>query len=144
MDLAQMKERCPNSDLGFFIAEARDWELRFPRKSDKRKGGVGSIERKQGSSVWGVVFSVIERDLERLDRREGVLIGAYTRCPIEVHKANGESVQVQTYFAVRPQASDIRPHQDYIDLYLRGAKRFGLPAPYIKFLERIRNEAKAD
>jgi gamma-glutamylcyclotransferase len=78
MDLEQMRERCPESDLASFIAEARDWALRFPRNSDKRKGGVGSIERKQGSSVWGVVFAVSERGLKRLDRYEGVLVGAYT------------------------------------------------------------------
>src|ERR1700720_4581675 len=81
MDLQQMKERRPDSDLESFIAEARNWALCFPRESDKRKGGVGSIEGRQGASVWGVVFTVSERDLARLDRREGVLIGAYTRGP---------------------------------------------------------------
>jgi cation transport regulator ChaC len=144
MDLAQMKERCPNSDLASFVAEARGWKLRFPRESERRKGGVGSIEKLDRSSVWGVVFSVNERDLGRLDRREGVLIGSYTRGPCEVHKQNGEPVQTQTYFAVRQREQDFVPHKEYIDLYLQGAKHFGLPPHYIELLELIREHAKSD
>src|SRR6516165_8294753 len=71
MDPAQMRERCPESDLWWFIAEARDWKLYFPRKSNQRRGGVGSITKQVGSSVWGVVFAVSEHDLARLDRYEG-------------------------------------------------------------------------
>jgi cation transport regulator ChaC len=142
MDLQQMKERAPNSELAPFIAEARGWKLCFPRESKKREGGVGSIERKEGSSVWGVVFSVTEGDLESLDSHEGVPRGRYTRGPIEVY--NGQVVLTQTYFAVREREQDFMPHRDYIDLYIRGAKHFGLPAHYIRFLERIRQRAKSD
>src|SRR5690242_6364360 len=72
MDPAQMRERCPESDLSWFVAEAEGWRLCFPRKSTKRKGGVGSIAREEGASVWGVVFAISERDLSRLDEYEGV------------------------------------------------------------------------
>jgi cation transport regulator ChaC len=142
MDLAQMRERCPNSSLAAFVAEARDWKLCFPRESTKRKGGVGSIEREEGSSVWGVVFSVSERDLRRLDRHEGVFIGSYTRGGLEVHDRGGQAVQTQTYFAARERKQDFVPHEDYIDLYLKGARHFGLPAQYIESLERLKNQAK--
>lgn len=144
MDLAQMKERCPNSMLATFKAEARGWKLCFPRNSVRRKGGVGSIEREEGSSVWGVVFSVNDRDLPRLDRREGVLIGAYTRGPLEVHKENGDAVPTETYFAVRQQEHNFAPHRDYIELYIRGARHFGLPAHYIASLEGVLKNAKSD
>jgi cation transport regulator ChaC len=144
MDLGQMKERCPNSDLASFIAEARGWRLCFPRESEKRKGGVGSIERQAESSVWGVVFSVNESDLKRLDRREGALIGSYTRGPVEIYDQKGQLVRAETYFAVRQREEDFLPHKDYIGLYLRGAKHFGLPAEHIESLEHIQNQAKAD
>jgi gamma-glutamylcyclotransferase len=144
MDMEQMTERCPESALAPFVAEARDWKLCFPRESTKRKGGVGSIEREKGSSVWGVVFSVSERDLKRLDRREGVLIGSYTRGRLEVHDRDGQAAQTQTYFAVRERKQDFVPHKDYIDLYLKGARHFGLSAQYLEFLEHLKNHAKAD
>lgn len=143
MNLDQMKERCPHSDLASFIAEARGWKLCFPRESDKRKGGVGSMEKQEGSSVWGVVFSVSERDLKGLDRNEGVLLKRYTRGPVEVHKQNGDVVQAETYFAVRQREQDFTPHKDYIDLYLQGARHFGLPAEYLEFLDRLQEQAKS-
>lgn len=144
MDPAQMRERCPNSALSAFVAEARDWKVCFPRESTKRKGGVGSIEKQRDTSVWGVVFSVSELDLPRLDRREGVLIGSYTRGGLEVHDRDGQPVQTQTYFAVRERKQDFVPHKDYIDLYLKGARHFGLPAQYLESLERLKNQTKAD
>ena len=45
MDPAQMRERCSGSDLSWFVARAEGWKLIFPRWSDKRLGGVGSITK---------------------------------------------------------------------------------------------------
>jgi gamma-glutamylcyclotransferase len=144
MDPAQMRERCPESDLSWFIAEARGWKLCFPRTSPKRKGGVGSIVREPGQSVWGVVFAVTDRDLVRLDSYEGVPKGAYTREPIEVFDQQDRKVQVLTYIAVPQQGGPFTPHKDYIDLYVRGAKYFGLPEAHVRTLEVIRKGAKKD
>jgi gamma-glutamylcyclotransferase len=144
MNLAQMKKRCPNSDLASFMAEARGWKLCFPRYSGNREGGVGSIERQEGSSVWGVVFSVNEYDLPRLDNHEGVPKGRYSRGTLKVHKQNGEAVETEAYFAVRQREQDFTPHRKYIDLYVQGAKHFGLPAHYIGFLESLQKNAKID
>src|SRR5262245_28570937 len=88
MDPAQMRERCPGSNLCWFVAEARGWALCFPRKSKKRKGGVGSLCKREGTSVWGVVFAVSLRDLARLDRFEGVP-DSYTRSHLEVFDSRG-------------------------------------------------------
>jgi len=84
MDPAQMRERYPGSDLAWFVAEARGWKLCFPRESKKRKGGVGSVAKEEGTSHWGVVFAVNESDLLRLDAYEGVSTKGYTRELIDV------------------------------------------------------------
>src|SRR5579862_4369874 len=68
MDLAQMHERCRELSLSSFVADAHGWRLCFPRRSDRRKGGVGSLAEDQSASVWGVVFTVAERDLARIIR----------------------------------------------------------------------------
>ena len=62
-----------------------------PRESINWKDGVGSIEKQNGSSVWGFVFSVSERDLDQLDRREGVLLRRYTRG--ELFECAGERIR---------------------------------------------------
>jgi gamma-glutamylcyclotransferase (GGCT)/AIG2-like uncharacterized protein YtfP len=142
MDLAQMQERCPHSVLAPFVAEGRGWKLCFPRESIKRKGGVGSVVREEGSSVWGVVFCVSDRDLLRLDRFEGVAVNAYRRGMIELRKRDGQPVNAWTYFAIPEGAGKFIPHRDYIDLYMRGAEHFELPEEYIGILKEIRAGAK--
>jgi gamma-glutamylcyclotransferase len=134
MDIQQMRERCPQSELSTFVAEARDWVLCFPRKSSKRKGGVGSIARKKGSSVWGVVFSVSGSDLSRLDGFEGVP-NSYRRKKVQVVDGKEAAHKVWTYIAI-PQAksAEFTPHPEYLALYIKGAKHFGLPRPYIESL----------
>jgi gamma-glutamylcyclotransferase (GGCT)/AIG2-like uncharacterized protein YtfP len=143
MDPAQMRERCPESDLSWFIAEARGWRLCFPRESKKRKGGVGSIVKSEEASVWGVVFTVSERDLARLDSCEGVPGGAYNRAVVDVVDRHGRGLSVWTYFAVRQgPEQEFLPHSNYITLYIKGAEYFGLPASYIGNLKKIRDGSK--
>lgn len=138
MDPAQMRERCPESDLSWFLAEARGWKLCFPRKSKNRKGGVGSVTKDVRSSVWGVVFSVTPKDLLRLDEFEGAKGGSYRRDRIDVIGEDGISHRVWTYFAM-PQGNYL-PVKDYIRLYLRGADYFSLPENYIEKLKATKTK----
>ncbi len=144
MDPSQMRERCPESDLSWFIAKAPRWRLCFPRCSIKRKGGVGSLIRDDESSVWGVVFSVTKRDLTRLDRFEGVRSRSNERKPIEVIDEAGRTHQVETYFA-KPADHPPReyvPSRGYLALYIRGAEYFGLPKSYIQQLREIKTNGQ--
>lgn len=144
MDPAQMRERCPESDLSWFVAEAREWKLCFPRCSKKRDGGVASIVPDPTGSqpVWGVVFSVTDRDLERLDRYEGVTSGKYRREPLEVLDQKGTRYKVWAYFAVVQDnpPKEYEPSQEYIELFIRGTEYFGLPNAYVDFLKSLKRK----
>jgi cation transport regulator ChaC len=144
MDLVQMRERCPNSPLSPVVAEARGWKLCFPRRSDRRKGGVGSVMQDKSASVWGVVFVVTQQDLERLDGFEGIPTGAYKREPINVFDRHGTAMKVWVYKAMPQESGDFKPHRDYIALYVRGATHFDLPPEYVKSLEELRDCAIQD
>jgi gamma-glutamylcyclotransferase (GGCT)/AIG2-like uncharacterized protein YtfP len=148
MDPAQMRERCPESDLSWFLARAEGWKLCFPRKSAKRKGGVGSLERRPGRDVWGVVFSVSQRDLLRLDQFEGVTSKSYQRDRIEIADKDGNRLKVWTYFAT-PEDKDkpVREyisHKEYVRFYIRGAEYFGLPGTYLEELREIETKNTDD
>jgi len=139
MDPAQMRERCPASDLTWFVARAVSRRLVFPRLSKRRGGGVGSIEEDPASSVWGVVFAITQRDLLRLDGFEGVP-KAYRRVQLGVINEEGSPIVTWTYVAI-PDASPVRyydPHRDYLALYIRGADYFQLPRDYVDSLRAIR------
>jgi cation transport regulator ChaC len=141
MDPAQMRDRCPESDLAWFTAKAVDWKFCFPRDSKHRKGGVGSLVSCQGRDVWGVVFAVTSRDLDRLDRFEGVKGNSptYRREWIEVLNKDGNRHKVWTYFAIPKDnpAKHYPPHKDYIKLYIHGAEYFDLPKDYVDELRAI-------
>lgn len=143
MDPVQMRERCPESDLSWFVAKLSRHRLCFPRKSTNRKGGVGSVEKDPSGEVWGVVFAVSKKDLLRLDSFEGVNSGSYTREPISVVDSNGDEFPVCTYVAIPEEPrKEFSPHEDYIKLYLRGAEYFGLPDSYIASLKKIKTLKK--
>jgi hypothetical protein len=140
MSLPQMQERCPNSKniLQPFVAKAERWKLCFPRHSDRRQGGVGSIVPAINEVVWGVVFGVTLEDLAGLDRSVGVP-SSHRRDRVALTWDNRLSQDVWTYFAI-PQDNPPKhymPHQDYLALYIRGAEAFKLPAEYIDKLKKI-------
>ena len=141
MDLAQMGERCPNSKDLFqpFVARADGWRLWFPRHSDRRQGGLGSIATAPGETVWGVVFGLTIEDLARLDRSEGVSAGAYRRARLPIAWGRDLKQEVWTYLAIPQDEPPKRyiPHEDYLAQYIRGAESFKLPAEYIDKLRRI-------
>jgi gamma-glutamylcyclotransferase (GGCT)/AIG2-like uncharacterized protein YtfP len=139
MSLLQMKERCPNSKdkLQPFVAKADGWKLCFPRHSDRRQGGVGSIVPAKGEVVWGVVFGVTLEDLASLDRSEGVP-SAYRRDRLPLTWGNLKQ-EVWAYFAIPKDdpPKHYKPHEDYLALYIRGAESFKLPSEYIDKLRKI-------
>ena len=142
MDIAQMRERCPDSKDRFdpVVAKAEGWKLCFPRPSGPRKGGVGSIIRAPGEVVWGVVYHIVtSRDLKRLDKREGVFTEAYHRERLVVRTQEDKDLETWTYFAV-PQdipPKDYPPAKEYLSLYIRGAEHFGIDASYVERLRKI-------
>ena len=70
MDRAQMQERCRSARF-VCTAKLEGHRLVFPRKSSHRKCGAASVERSDGSDVWGVVYQIDELDIATLDEREG-------------------------------------------------------------------------
>lgn len=142
MDIAQMRERCPDSRnvLQPLVAKAEGWKLCFPRYSDKRKGGVGSIIRAPRETVWGVIYRITtHRDLASLDKSEGVLKNAYHRERLTVVSEDGNEFDTWTYFAV-PQDAPMRhyqPNADYLAAYIRGAEHFNIDKAYIDKLRKI-------
>src|SRR5207244_8374569 len=69
MDAAQMKERCPSAK---FVCRAKlpSHRLAFTRMSIIRRCGVADILRDEMNDVWGVVYELLENELEELDKDE--------------------------------------------------------------------------
>ena len=72
--------------------------------------GVADIVHDSDSEVWGVVYDVPETDLDALDEKEAVAVGAYERSHVEILTPSSESLPVMTYSVVRKKGRSL-PHQ---------------------------------
>lgn len=141
--LTQMRQRCPGFQVAF-RAVAEGWRLWFPRYSSNWRGGVASIERRQGENVWGVVYRLTGNDWESLNACEGFEPGR--ACPInsycwgdlQVRDDSGRDQTVGAYFA-NPQG-DHKPSRAYLKLIFRGAREHRLPPEYLRALRRTVTE----
>ena len=145
MDRAQMQERCRSARF-VCTAKLEGHRLVFPRKSRhrKRKCGVASVERSDGSDVWGVVYQIDELDIATLDEREGYDVNlpadqnSYLRKKTRVLRDGYEeqAIAVWTYEA-NPKPTPPPPSAEYKGLIVEAAKFWRLPPDYIAELERI-------
>ena len=66
---SQMATRCPGSSpLG--AAVLQKYRLDFTTESGMWGGGVADVVEDDGNSVWGLLYSVTDDDLDRLDYYE--------------------------------------------------------------------------
>lgn len=86
-------------------------------------------------TVLGVVYSIPTKDLPLLDRIEGKSHG-YQRKTVTILTENGESIQAQTYMAMKKNP-DLRPYDWYKEHVLRGAQAAGLPLEYISMISSV-------
>jgi gamma-glutamylcyclotransferase (GGCT)/AIG2-like uncharacterized protein YtfP len=143
MNWEQIRCRCPSARF-VCTARLRDHRLVFSRKSEKRGGGVASIEPRKDCVVWGVVFQIDELELGKLDRFEGYnpdhepKQNSYLRKEIHV-AADGDEckpVSALTYVA-NPQPGQHKPNKNYKQIILEGARFWHLPSDYVRKLEAI-------
>lgn len=92
--------------------------------------------------VIGVVFDIEDAEKPELDRAEGLGRG-YDQKRVAVTTVAGDSLTVLTYCATRIDVS-LRPFHWYKEHVLRGAREYGLPGDYIKWISAIESIADPD
>jgi gamma-glutamylcyclotransferase len=143
MDAEQMKERCPSAK---FVCRAKlpSHRLAFTRKSVRRGCGVADILRDEMNDVWGVVYDLLENELENLDKDEDFRPGRpddqndYTRENWHVwHEGDAKRPLIVAIYRGHPQPNPPLPNCDYKNLIVAGARHWQLPGYYIQELESI-------
>ena len=143
MDAAQMKERCPCAK---FVCRAKlpSHRLAFTLRSFRRRCGVADILRDERKHVWGVVYELLESELENLDKDEDFNPGRpygqneYARENCYVwHEGDAKRPLLVSLYRGHPQPNPPLPDCDYKNLIVEGAKQWQLRADYIQELESI-------
>lgn len=118
-----------------FLGAARlaGYRLAFTRRSVITGTGVADIVRDADASVWGALYVLGPRDLEQLDRKEG-LGSAYVRETVSVTLGEDAAHRAVLYTVRVKVPVEIQPSAEYLRLLLDGAAERGLPEPYIASL----------
>lgn len=74
-----------------------NYKLIFPYYSINRKGLASSVTACDDSIVYGILYSLTEQQMNRLDKYEGVKIGNYERRTLSILKDNFDSIKAIVY-----------------------------------------------
>jgi len=101
---------------------------------NKEGMGKGNPNVKPGErGVWGVVYEVDEKDLQKLDR----ISPKYERKLVRV-VIDGEECEAWVYIAKQEFVNDsLKPDRSCIERMIKGAKFHRLPEEYIRWLESL-------
>lgn len=135
LDLLQMQLRCPEAQ---FVSTAKldGYRVCFPRKSFVRDCAVISIEPAVGESVWGALYELDGRDIQRLDEREGYdkrrdrNLNHHNRITVRVEGTDERPVVAEVYVAV-PTPNPGLPTPQYVGYLVASAAECGLPKEHL-------------
>lgn len=140
---ARLADRAPSSRF-VCVAQLPGYRLAFHKRSlIDGSGKCNIVQAAETHSVWGAVYELGRRDIERLDLEE-VVHGGYVRKPFEV-RVGAASREVHAYQAP-PELTDesLLPFDWYHGLVIQGARQHALPQEYIALLEAVAVTRDAD
>ncbi|HJN38666.1 MAG TPA: gamma-glutamylcyclotransferase family protein [Chloroflexota bacterium] len=131
---SQMAIRCPGSSC-LDAAVLHGYRLDFTTDSGTWGGGVADVVEDGGNSVWGLLYSVTDDDLNRLDYYEGFPT-KYDRIRATVEQDQGSVEDVWVYVVV-DKRDFIQPSLRYLDIITSATEEFEFPAKYRQYLDSI-------
>lgn len=140
MSRKRISERCPESSF-YGIGFIENWEIVFNKKVSNGLAAA-NIKRKQGSKVWGVIFSISKDDLSKLDKREGYIEGLnfeeqehYDR---QLSTVTLTDLSTRAWLYLSPHDhSDLQIAKSYMEFLIDGATEYQLPEYYLNFLKAM-------
>lgn len=117
------------------IARLPDYRLAF-HKRGADGSGKGNVVPAPGQSVWGAVYRLSASDAAVLDDIEGP---GYARVTLQVARSDDAGILRVITYRAHPGAIEegLVPFGWYLDFVLHGAAQHGLPAAYLKQLQRV-------
>ena len=119
------------------------YKLKFHKISEDGSGKCDAyFTNVLNDKINGVIYSIHEKDLDKLDDCEGLDKG-YKKENVDIIKANGEKVKAFTYLSTRIDES-LLPFRWYKYHVLHGAVENDLPPDYISFIDSFNSVADPD
>jgi len=133
MKTQRLKDRVGEVDV-IETAELKNHCLTFNKLSNDGSGKA-NIEPKEGSSVEGVIFSLTEEQIKKLDCLEE----GYIRVKTSVVKFDNNTVMVQVYIANPDKIRrGLDPKREYLQYLIDGTEEHNLSNHYKQFLSSFK------
>ncbi len=127
-----MAEVAPGAQFQF-IAHLPEWGLDFPIDIGDWGGALPTVVPQTGSTVWGAVFTIPDKEFRGLDAAEaGESRVANT---VEAMDRNGKRHRVTIHVHDGNGNGRRTPSTEYLEVMLRGSRHWSLPAGWIAGLE---------
>ncbi|RPI23018.1 MAG: gamma-glutamylcyclotransferase [Actinobacteria bacterium] len=128
-----MSEVAPGAEFQF-IAHLPQWALDFTIDGNGWNGALPDVHPDEGSTVWGAVFKVPDRQaaaLHAIEQEEGRRAST-----VEAMDRMGKRHLVTTHVSAdRNGNGAVAPSPEYLRLMLSGSRHWSLPAGWIAGLE---------
>jgi gamma-glutamylcyclotransferase (GGCT)/AIG2-like uncharacterized protein YtfP len=115
------------------VAHLPESTLSFTIEGNGWNGGLPTVIREPGSTVWGAVFSVSHHEMATLDQIERS--EQRHRVESEAIDRSGRRHQVALHRAVDATGSERGPSADYLRRMLAGSRHWELPIGWIVSLD---------
>ncbi|MHA1337611.1 MAG: gamma-glutamylcyclotransferase family protein [Promethearchaeota archaeon] len=98
------------------------WRLKFNKVASMNSNeGYTNIEKDDESVVEGILYTIQDADIEKLDRYEGYP-NHYRKLKVRVKLDNGEEEEAITYVANPGKVrEELKPSKDYLNHLLKGS-----------------------
>jgi gamma-glutamylcyclotransferase len=141
MSYEQMKERCPDSKY-VGVARLNGYKLDFTKMSTIRGGGVADIVEAEDDCVYGVLYSIADEDLAKLDVKEQGYTKQIVSCfkyddLLDYNPLKGTNIDALVYTVVNKSASTIPPSMEYLKIILDAAFSHMFPTKYQNVIYRF-------
>ncbi|RXV73376.1 gamma-glutamylcyclotransferase [Burkholderia stabilis] len=132
MNLASLSASLGCEAAAYFAGAARldGHRLAFNYASLNEPVCCANIEPAAGAVVEGALYRLPMRMLDALERREGVHLGRYVRCAVDVSAPDGRRVRALTYRGAVTLDCDAAPSARYRELLVRGLADAGVSTSY--------------
>lgn len=128
MDIDQMRERCAEELDPICIGYAQGCNFIINSR------GVATIIPDDAKSVYGILWAITHKQVEKIDKCEGVKYGTYTPEILEIETAEYGTLNCRTYIAANTTPG--APKEGYLEKIISAAMDHHFPEDYIDELKK--------
>lgn len=137
MSIEHMLKYCFDKDFKIInIGYLRDYIYRYRSIKGHKRTGVGSIEKRKKSKVYGIVYDINKTALNKLNKKEGIQHNIYYMDNVNIYSLNNKKKYVCMTYIMNKDIMGVEksPTKRYRKLLMDSAIHNKFPLRYLNRL----------